>query len=145
MLLTDLLKEYFFHVQIKGHTQRTLKTRRTNLKAFIKYLENEFEVTELEEVKAIHIKKYGMFLLQKDLKVTSYINNIYKSIRSYFNYSVDEGYILKKHNPSLDVNWLKEEKPVIKAFTQKEVCDLVNAFKMTTYTDARNKCSLLCC
>ncbi|MGG0275937.1 tyrosine-type recombinase/integrase [Bacillus rhizoplanae] len=138
MLLQDLLKEFLFHVQIKGHTPRTLKSRKTNITAFLKYLENEFEVTELEEIKPLHIKQYGMFLLKKGRKET-YINSIYKSVRGFFNYCVDEGYVLQKHNPCLSVKWMKEETPVIKAFTSQEVRNMVNAFKMSTFIEARNK------
>ncbi|MGG0187824.1 phage integrase SAM-like domain-containing protein [Bacillus rhizoplanae] len=138
MLLQDLLKEFLFHVQIKGHTPRTLKSRKTNITAFFKYLENEFEVTELEEIKPLHIKQYGMFLLKKGRKET-YINSIYKSVRGLFNYCIDEGYILQKHNPCLSVKWMKEETPVIKAFTSQEIRNMVNAYKMTTFIEARNK------
>ncbi|MGG0178519.1 hypothetical protein [Gottfriedia acidiceleris] len=41
MLLSELLKEFMFHAQIKGHTPRTLKTRKTNLTAFNKFMEND--------------------------------------------------------------------------------------------------------
>jgi integrase/recombinase XerD len=56
-----------------------------------------------------------------------------------FNYAIDEGYILSKHNPCTGVKWLKEEMPVIKSFTADEVKALINAYKMTTFIEARNK------
>ena len=104
----------------------------------MKYIENEFDLTELDEVKSLHIKKYGLFLIGKGRKET-YINGIYKNIRSFFAYSVEEGYLLQKQNPCLNVKWLKEEMPIIEAFTPKEVRDMIDKFKMNTYMEARNK------
>ncbi|MGG1675492.1 tyrosine-type recombinase/integrase [Neobacillus sp. NRS-1170] len=138
MLLTDLDNEYMFHIQVKGYTPRTIRRYKDNGKRFIAFLESEFEVTELDEVKTLHIKQYGMQLLKKGRKET-YINSIYKRIRSFFDYAIDEGYILPKHNPCGGVKWLNEETPVIKAFTTDEIKALINAYKMTTYIEARNK------
>lgn len=138
MQLIDLHNEFMFHVQVKGYTPRTIKSYKDNSKRFMAYLETEFEIIELEEIKTLHIKQYGMQLLKKGRK-ESYINSIYKRIRSFFNYAIEEGYILAKHNPCTGVKSFKEEMPVIKSFTNDEVKALVNAFKMTTYIEARNK------
>jgi integrase/recombinase XerD len=138
MQLNDLYKEFLFHIQLKGLTPRTIKSYKDNNRRFIAYLENEHKITELDEVKALHIKQYGMQLKNKGRKET-YINSIYKSVRSFFNYCIDEGYLLSKHNPCTGVKWHKEETPVIKAFTSDEIKSMVNAYKMTTYLEARNK------
>ena len=138
MLLNDLLNEYLFHIQVQSYSPRTQKGYKNNNKAFLKYLENEFDVNELEEVKSLHIKQYGLYLIKKGRKET-YVNSIYKNIRSFFNYCVEEGYLLQKQNPCLSVKWLREETPVIEAFTQTEVRGMVNSFKMSTYMEARNK------
>ena len=138
MLLEDLLNEYLFHIQTMNYSPRTIKGYKNNNKAFMKYIENEFDLTELDEVKSLHIKKYGLFLIGKGRKET-YINGIYKNIRSFFAYSVEEGYLLQKQNPCLNVKWLKEEMPIIEAFTPKEVRDMIDKFKMNTYMEARNK------
>ena len=129
MLLEELHNEFMFHIQIKGYTPRTLKSYKDNSKRFIAYLGSEYEITELEEIKTLHIKQYGMQLLKKGRK-ESYINSIYKRIRSFFNYCIDEGYILQKHNPCAGVKWFKEETPVIKAFTSEEIKAMINAYKV---------------
>jgi integrase/recombinase XerD len=61
MLLKDLLNEYLFHIQTKNYSPRTQKGYKNNNKAFLKYIEQEFDVTELEDVKSLHIKQYGLF------------------------------------------------------------------------------------
>ena len=86
----------------------------------------------------MHVKQYGVTLYQKGRKET-YINGIYKVLRSFFNYCVHEGYILEKHNPYLKVKWFKEEMPIIETFTPEEVRKLINAYGSSTYLEARNK------
>jgi integrase/recombinase XerD len=56
-----LLNEYLFHIQTKNYSPRTQKGYKNNNKAFLKYIEQEFDVTELEDVKSLHIKHYGLF------------------------------------------------------------------------------------
>ncbi|WP_396954750.1 tyrosine-type recombinase/integrase [Neobacillus sp. YIM B06451] len=107
-------------------------------KKFIAYLENEHKITELEEVKALHVKQYGIILSKQGRKET-YINSIYKVLRGFFRYSVEEGYLLEKHNPTANIKWLKEPKVVINSFTKEEVRSMIDGFKMNTYLEARNK------
>lgn len=52
---------------------------------------------------------------------------------------MEESYILEKQKPCLAVKWLKEEKPVIMSFTSDEVKAMIDAYKMKTYLEARNK------
>ena len=54
MRLIDLHNEFMFHIQVKGYTPRTLKSYNDKNKRFIAYLESEFHVTELDEVKTLH-------------------------------------------------------------------------------------------
>lgn len=138
MLLKDVHNEFLFHIQIKGLSTRTQKTYKDNNIRFISYLEYEYEITKLEQIKSLHIKQYGLFLSQKGRKET-YINNIYKGVRSFFNYCIDEGYLLKKNNPCNNMTWMKEPTPIINAFTPQEIKAMIDAFKMTTYIEARNK------
>ncbi|WP_204524746.1 tyrosine-type recombinase/integrase [Litchfieldia alkalitelluris] len=138
MLLTDLHKEFMFHIQVKSYSPRTQKSYKDNNRRFLAYLESEYEIAELEEIKSLHIKQYGMMLSKKGRKET-YINSIYKCVRSFFKYCVDEGYILQKHNPCLNVQWMKEPIVTIKSFTSQEIRGMVEAYKMTTYIEARNK------
>ncbi|WP_085508995.1 tyrosine-type recombinase/integrase [Thalassobacillus devorans] len=138
MFIEDLLKEYLFHLEFKGYSTRTQRSYKTNLMAFLKYAESEFGITELEEIKSTHIKQYGMYMTKKGRKAT-YINNIFKAVRSFINYCIDEGYLMPKFSPTAKVQWLKESKPVINAFTPEEIRDMVNAFKTNTFIEARNK------
>lgn len=138
MLLIDLHKEFVFHGQTQGYTPTTLKNYKGNSRRFFAFLENEFQITELDEIKPLHVKQYGLNLHQKGRKET-YINGIYKVLRSFFSYCVSEGYILEKHNPCSKVKWFKEEMPIIETFTSDEVRKMINAYGSNKYLEARNK------
>lgn len=78
MLLEDVYKEFLFDLEIKNYSIRTIKGYRNNNRAFLNFLINEFEVTEVEEVNTSHIKAYLRNLKDKGLSET-YINGIQKT------------------------------------------------------------------
>ncbi|RXM70329.1 tyrosine-type recombinase/integrase [Clostridium tetani] len=136
MKLNDILKEFVFDCEVKNYSKRTIKSYRNNNLLFFNYLKQEFKINELEEVKPIHVKKYFKFLLQKGCKPT-YANGVLKTLRAFFRYCLEEEYI--EENPCLKVKWQKEGKVIINTFTDTEIINMLNAYKFTTYLDARNK------
>lgn len=136
MELNDILNEFVFDCQVKNYSKRTVKSYRNNNALFFNFLYKEFQITQLDEVKSIHIKRYFKFLMQKGLKPT-YANGILKNIRAFFRYCIQEEYI--EENPCLKVGWQKEGKVIINTFNDNEILGLLNAYKFTTYLDARNK------
>lgn len=138
MLIEDVLKEFLFHLETMNYSPRTTKAYRNNIKAFIKFATTEYEIEMLDDVKAPHIKGYFMYLKSKGRKET-YINSIFKGIRSFFNYCVEEQYILSRMNPCINVKWMREDRTIIKTFNDDEIKRMINCFKMTDYIEARNK------
>lgn len=133
MQLEEALKEFIFELEIKKFTKRTIKGYKNNNALFFNFLKNEFRVTELEDLTALHIKKYFQHLTKKGRKPT-YINGILKNIRAF---CVEEGYI--KDNPAYKIKWQREPKVLINTFTHEEINNMLSAYKFTTYLDARNK------
>ncbi len=138
MLLSDVLREFIYHIEAMNYSPRTIKGYRNNNLAFFRYIEADFSVDELEQVKPAHIKSYFMYLKKIDRKAT-YINGLLKSIRSFFNYCVGEGYIIEAHNPALKVNWMKEDKPVIRTFNDQEIGKMLLSYKTTSWMHMRNR------
>ena len=136
MQLKDVLDEFLFELEIKNFSKRTIKTYKNNNNLFFNYLKNEFEITELENVKPNHIKKYFQYLIKKGQKPT-YVNNILKNIRAFFLYCEEQEYI--KEKPTEKVKWQKEKKVIINTFTTEEIIKILNAYKFTNYLNARNK------
>ncbi|WP_242846152.1 phage integrase N-terminal SAM-like domain-containing protein [Clostridium novyi] len=83
MKLSSILEEFKFECEIKNYSKRTITSYRNNNAKFHVFLKQEFRVTELEDVKPIHIKNYFKFLLKKGCKPT-YTNGILKTIRAVF-------------------------------------------------------------
>lgn len=136
MLLDDVFKEYLYEIKTRNYTERTIKGYKNNLNRFFSYCKTELEIIELEEITHLHIKKYLNYLKSKDLSFT-YINGILKNIRSFYAYCYKEEYCL---NIAKKVEFLKENKVIIKTFNDNEVRRLLEAFKMDSYINARNKC-----
>lgn len=136
MHIQDVVREFIFEITLKNYTAKTIKGYKNNILKFTKYIADECEVTELEEVSHIHIKKYLSYLQEKGLSEV-YINSILKNIRSFFKYCQQEDYC---SNVAKKVSWLKEGKTIIKTFEDEEIKKMLNSYKMNTYMNARNKC-----
>ena len=128
LLLEDILEEYLYDIEVKNYSPRTIKGYKNNNLAFFRFIEADFNITELGKVKAQHIKSYFMYLKKIDRKAT-YINGILRNIRTFFNYCMDENYITKENNPCLKVGWLKQDKVVIHTFDDAEIGRMIQVFK----------------
>lgn len=142
MFLEDIFKEFKFNLEIENYSPRTIKGYINNNRKFLDYLNNEHKIDQLDQLKPIHIKSYLMFHKRNKRKPT-YINNIFKNVRSLLKYCVDEDYIQKEENPALKVGWMREDKTVIKTFNDDEVKRMLGAFHAKDYLNARNKLILL--
>ena len=136
MLAKDCLAEFKVECDLRRLSSRTTKGYYNNTALFLTYLDKHLEVTELEEIRTPHIKKYLQYLIEKKLS-PSYINGILKSLRAFFKYAQGEDYI--DNNPATRVSWQREGKVLIETFTDEEVHSLLNAFDFSNYLSARNK------
>lgn len=128
-------EDYLFDCQSRGLSPKTLKGYRNHLIRFEKYVREE-GVNEVKEIQPIYIKKY--FKLKKDDGCTNvYINAIHKVLKVFFDYCVENEYIIK--NPINNVSRAKEEKNIIEIFTDKEVNRLINYYDYSDFLSARNK------
>lgn len=136
MLITDLVKEFTFELQIKNYSKRTIETYNYNIGHLIGYLKEEHDIIEIEDVSSIHIKKFIQYQLEIGNK-SNYINTIIKALRAFYNYLVSEEYI--SLNILSKIKLLKEDKVIIKTFTDKEVAKMIESYDFKTYLNARNK------
>ena len=136
MLLEDVLKEFIFDCRIRKLSERTIKEYNGNNLRFFKYIDSQFQITELELVTHVVIKEYIQYLTTLGRKET-YINGIIKCFRAFFVYCFKEEYISK--NPMDKVNFQREPITLIETFTDNEARKMVEAFKTNTFCDMRNK------
>ncbi|MHC1747067.1 MAG: tyrosine-type recombinase/integrase [Cellulosilyticaceae bacterium] len=137
MLLKNLLEEYLLEIRIKNYSLRTIKTNKSLIGLFLTFLNNEYDVTKLEQLSHVHLKAY-IKLKQEQGRKPSYINNIIKALISFYNYLVDEGYA--SENLARKVKRQKVDKTVIKTFTDKEVKNMIEVFSFKNYMNARDRC-----
>lgn len=137
MLLRNLLEEYLLDIKLKNYSERTIKSNKNLVGLFITYLEEEYNITKVEEVSHIHIKAY-IALKQKQGRKPSYINTILKGLNSFYNYLQAEDYV-RDHLPK-KIKFQKEDKTLIKTFTDEEVRSMIECFNFKDYMNARNRC-----
>ena len=102
----------------------------------MKYLEKEFNITELEQTHHLAIRAYIKYQTSQGLAET-YINRNIIAYRCYFKYCVQEGYIT--NNPMEKVSKQKEPIVMIETFNNDEVKRLINVFKGPRFLDVRNQ------
>ena len=66
----------------------------------------------------------------------TYVNGIIKILRAFFKYTNGEDYTAIEYKK---VAWVKEEKPVIKAFTVQEARQLLEYYDNKSYLSCRNR------
>lgn len=136
LILQDVIKEFIFEIKLRNYSERTIKGYKNNILKFARYMENEFEIVEIEDITHIHIKSYLNFLKENGLTEV-YINTILKNLRSFYKYCFTEGYCL---NIALKVGWLRERKIIIKTFSDNEIRKMMDVYNYSSYIHARNKC-----
>ena len=133
-----LVKEYLLELKLENYSKRTIESYEQHHRKFIDYYRKEISSPILiEEVSKIHYKLFISFLLDCQLK-SSYINAILKTHKAFWNYLVAEKVV--RVSPLETIRLLKETKPLLTTFNDKEVKDMLNVWKFDTYLGARNKC-----
>ena len=136
MLSRDALKEFLVECHLRQLSDRTIKHERNSNNALLTFLEREYQITQIEEIRHVHLKGYIQYLIKLQRKET-YINGLIKSFRAFFKYCVNEEYI--SVNPALKVSFQKEEIPKILTFKDDEVIRMINYYKGTSFLQVRNK------
>ena len=136
MLLEDALKEYLYDCQLRKLSERTMKSLRNNNKRLFCYLDGEFALFEVEEVKRVHVQSFVNHLADTGHKET-YVNSMIKSFRGLFAYCVEEEYT--KDSPMQRVRFQKEEIPVILTFNSEEVRRMISYYPCKKFLEQRNR------
>ena len=126
MLITDCVHEFKVDCELRRLTPKTIKGYVNNNLQFAEYLQNEYQIEDIEEVKQAHIKQYVLYLTKAKHKPT-YINGILKCIRAFFKYCYNEE--LVDRNPATKVPWQKEGKVLIDT-TRHTVLTATKKFNM---------------
>lgn len=116
MKMCVIIEEFLYAKKIENQTQRMLRGYKNTLNLFASWLEQKWSIDELEDIRVSHLKQYVSYHLKVGHKGI-YVNGIIKILRAFFTYTNGEDYTTIEYKK---VAWVKEGKPVIKAFTAQE-------------------------
>lgn len=135
MRIKTAVKDYLVEIEIRKYTPRTLKTYRLKLGMFERFCEEQ-GVTDIEDVSMAEVKQFTQAMMQKGRKGT-YINGCLKTIKSFIQYCYEEGmggFNTKRGG----FKWVKEEKPVIRAFRPRDVRLMLDSCRGNDYMSLRD-------
>ena len=155
MKIEAAVKDWLVECEIRKYTPKTIRGYRINLGIFTRYCQEELEISDMEEVTIATIKKFTHGMVQRGHKGT-YVNGLLKTAKSFIQYIYDEyGEGFNTRNKGF--KWVKEEKPIIKAFKPKDIRLLFDNCRgvdflavrdtaiITTLIETGIRCWELCC
>lgn len=155
MKIRAAIKDWLVECEIRKYTGKTLRGYKINLNIFLRFCEEELEISEMDEISMATIKKFTQTMIKKGHKGT-YVNGLLKSAKSFIQYIYDE-YEEGFNTRNKKFTWVKEEKPIIKPFKAKDVRYILNNCKGVDYLSQRDtaiitllietgvRCWELCC
>lgn len=141
--IIELIDDFRLNQQIQSRKKAYIEMCIWRLNDFKEYMKSEFDVDEVEEVKAIHVKRYIQARQEAGTEQNITINNRIATLKVFFNYVVEEEYIDESDNPMRRIKNLKEDKRVIITFNDDEVSRIINDVKEETYSNVRDKLILI--
>ena len=91
MHFNDGIAEFGFDCKARKLSDKSISNYQKQLLYLLRYLEAEFQVNQVEEVRSFHIKQFLVDMAGKGRKAR-YINDLLKVFNTFFNYMKKEGY-----------------------------------------------------
>jgi len=140
MLLKTVKEEFVFNCQCRKLSDKTIKNYGKQIDYLFNYLQEEHGVANVEEVKPQYIKQFLMAMKAKG-RTVNYFNDLLKAYKVFFRYAFDEGYT--ETLVTEKIKNAKNEKVIIRSFSDGEVKRLINFYNGNKYLDIRNKTIIL--
>ena len=154
------IDEFMTYCEVKGLSQKTMKSYDQTLRLFALYLKREHKLKEAEQVREIHIREYvknlqerGKYTVvanantklinfpehredyKKEISKTT-INNYLRNIKVFFNYMYDNRYITT--NPIRRVKQLKNQRKVLGFINDTNMNKLLSSFDLSKFHEYRD-------
>lgn len=154
------IEDYMEYCKLKGLSIKTMKSYESSLLLFSKYVEEEFQLSKVEEIKLIHAKEYVKFTkergkysyvsddktvsinnpsIRKDFgKVVSpmTINNYIRNLKVFFTWAVDNKII--KSSPMDKVQFVKVKRKPKDNISDSDFTALIRVLDVTKYYEYRD-------
>jgi integrase/recombinase XerD len=135
--MKNCVKEYLLDIQIKGYTKATLKNKRNALNHFADWC-----TEDIEDIRPVHIKQFIQLQMEKGLQPAS-INFYLKQLKAFFLWCKEEEQAFIRKSPTDNIKLLRQEKTMIKTYSDKDVKALLGYYNGKTYLHVRNKTMIM--
>lgn len=105
MKISTAVKEYLIEIEVRKFTPKTIRSYRNNLNLFLRFCEEEADVTEIEDVSLAVVRQFSRFMSERGKK-GSYINGLLKVAKAFIQYCHEEGY--GGFNTRKNFKWCKQ-------------------------------------
>jgi integrase/recombinase XerD len=139
MKIEKALKEFLVEIEVRKYTPKTIRGYRNNLNLFLRFLQEEQQIQEIEDLTLAAVRQFTLYMSSKGRKGT-YINGLLKTAKSFIQYCFDEGY--GGFNTKKNFKWCKEDKPVITAFKASDVRQMLQNCAGYDFISIRDKAIL---
>jgi integrase/recombinase XerD len=132
MELDDVVKQFLLDCEVRGLTDQAIGFYRRRLALFVSKLEQEFQVTELEQVKIVHLRQFVQLLMKtkvdennprkpvQDKPLSAFtIRGYVRCIKRLFSWCIDED--LLNGNPATRLVQQKAPDYLIPTFTPEHI------------------------
>ena len=119
MEIKDLLEEFKLDMEINNYSKESLRSYSNCIKLFSTYLTDVLSITQIEKVKAVHIKAFVKF--NKDRGIKQKTQNSYVScIRAFYSFLIREDIVEKNLGYTVKLKKATDQKE-IEIFTNEEM------------------------
>ena len=139
MKIKHALEEYLLEIEVRKYTPKTIRSYRNNLNLFVRYLDQEVDALETEDLTLAAVRKFSAYMVSQGKK-GCYINGLLKTAKSFIQYCYDEGY--GGFNTKKNFKWCKEEKAVVIAFKPAHVRQMISSCGGNDFLSIRDKAVL---
>lgn len=154
------IEDFMEYCKLKGLSRKTMKSYESSLLLFSKYVEEEFQLSKVEEIKLTHAKEYikftkerGKYSYVSDDKTVSInnpsirkdfgkavspatINNYIRNLKVFFTWAVDNKII--KYSPMDKVQFVKVNRKPKDNISDSDFIALIKALDVTKYFEYRD-------
>ena len=122
--------------KIRHLSPKTIDNYGKQLRYLQRFLEKEFSISSIEDVKPSHIKRF-LAMMDDAGRKPQYINDLLKVYKTFFNYLESEGHI--ESSPAKRIRNMKLPKLKLRTFTEKNIMDMINYYNGRSFIEIRNR------
>lgn len=154
------IEDFMEYCKLKGLSRKTMKSYESSLLLFSKYIEEEYQLSKVEEIKLTHAKEYVKFTKERgkysyvsDDKTVSInnpsirrdfgkavspatINNYIRNLKVFFTWAVDNKII--KYSPMDKVQFVKVKRKPKDSISDADFTALIKSIDVTKYFEYRD-------